>query len=246
MKILFIITTFFTINLITAIDIECTYRVNPVHGYGCDVKFIEKSSEDDCFVVNVEGKHSPGKSDDDVKYLNITSPTLELFPRRIQKKFKNIQKLYIDCEKINQLSQEDLKPFGDNLKFLSLPKSSLVFIHENLFEANTEITYLYIKSAKIENVHHKAFDPLSNKLKTFGVNFPCIGDEFEQNNEDAKELIEKLKTACFHPNYKPNKKPRECKDYDSSHYFFWAGGVIILIAVIAIAIGLFKCSEKVF
>lgn len=234
MNLIFTITLLLTINQITAIDIECTFKTSSVHGYGCDVKSIEVKSDRDCSIAEIEGHHESGLSNDDVKFINITSQTLKFFPKGLQQKFKNIQRIYIECEKLDQIFLEDLKPFGDDLTFLSLTKSSLEFIPSNLFEATTKISYLVIHSQKLKNIAKNAFNPILKNLKTFGINFNCSGEEFAQNNEDVKNLIANLEIQCFDQNYKPDIKPKDCEVVeDSSNLVYWIVGAIILFVALA-------------
>jgi hypothetical protein len=175
-----------------------------------------------------------------VKFLNITSSTLKTLPRGITKKFKNIASYYINCEKLEEISYEDLKEFGENLNFLSIAESSLSFITENLLEAATNLTYVYMRSQKdkMQNVHKNAFNPILNNIRTFGIIFPpCFEDDFGQNNQQARAIIEKLEFSCKKPNFEPNIKPRDCKDVDETDSLvYWIAGIIAFIILVLIVL----------
>lgn len=240
MNLLLTLTVFLSFSLIFAIEIDCNFRTHPTHGYGCDVTSINIKSSQDCAVTKIHGDHLEEKSDNDVKYLNITSKAIEYFPREIYKKFKNIQKIYLETESLKIISDSDLLDFGDDLTYLSISKSSLIFIPENLFESTQNISYLYISSQKLENIQKNAFKPILKSIKTFGVDFKCSGDDYAQNNQQARDLIEKLEISCSKPDYVPKIEPRDCKkDDETDNLVYWIFGIIsvaILLIIIAILI----------
>lgn len=227
-----------SLKIVAGFDIDCSYRTDSVWDYGCDVKSINFTYGSDCRTGKIIGQHDEEKSNDDVKFINITLDTLKLLPRGLHKKFPNLEILYLNTIKLNQITRDDLKSFGNKLKILSIVKSSILNIDKNLFNSTRNVKFLHIESPKMENIHDKAFDPVMENLESLAVNFPCVGHQVEDKKEKIIKLIEKIAVSCFVVNYTSVISERVCMDDKSDENYWEIYKYIIIVFVVAASIGL--------
>lgn len=225
---------------VTSFDIECTFRTDLTWGYGCDVKSINLTSSKDCTAEKVYGELGDEKSFDDVKFLRITSKSINYFPRGIRKKFKNLEILHLNTQNLTQITHEDLKPFGEKLKYFSIVKSSIFSIDGNLFESTPNLTFVQIESQKMENIHKNTFKPIKSNLETLSVNFPCVDSQTANDREEIFELIDEIKSSCSDTSYISKNIPRECETDDGDVILdiirIYKGSIIIFSIVVILAI----------
>lgn len=127
---------------------------------------IEIISKENRTITAVEGDHDSFKSNSDVSYFESTGKTMNYFPRKLEKFFKNLEIISINSANLSEISKEDIKVFTKLLS-LSLPSNNIEVINADLFKFNPQITQLNLNYNKIKLVSSGAFDNLI-KLEFLG------------------------------------------------------------------------------
>lgn len=253
-----------TLNAITAMTVDCDFKVHSIYGYGCEAKSIKSPKKQE--IKYFCGNHQDGMEDSDVKYFMATNEGVVSFPEGIAEKFPNIETLSLNFPNLENVCNENVGPFGDKLKNLMILKSKVKFIHQNLFESTPNIVYLYLESDSIENIHKDAFKPLSN-LRNFFTKFnsgKCSVNEDAINRNDAEKLVDQLAILCYDPKVKIpehckstsieniEEKDVECEDLEETSiwkevllvigYIFLT--LVLITALIFLGFRVFKIFEK--
>lgn len=206
MKTILILFVALYIGTVNTLEIRCDYKVHEIYGYGCDAKFFDLKNKK---LKIIRGSHHYGKRNQNVRYFNASSDEITQIPEGLERRFPNLETLYLSLPKLKRICFEDLKPFNEVLRNLMIIKSKIDYIPEDLFVSTPNIVYLYMKSNEIKSINKNAFKPLKN-LKTFFVKFNCM-QENAMKKEKVEQLIEKLEIACHDPSF---EEPSTCKPYE--------------------------------
>ncbi|KAG5679609.1 hypothetical protein PVAND_009169 [Polypedilum vanderplanki] len=189
-----LIYCFSTFTVGNSVTIECKYQMQRWWGtnseYQCYIEGRELFGEDRVFIEKAEGDHEDGKTNDDVKYLDIYNTNLKYFPRNLENIFKNLELIFIWDSKLIELTSEDLRPFT-KLKYFKIEGNPIEIISEDLFIHNPNIEILDIYYNKISHIDRKALSHL-NKMRYFRFD----GNVCKLNRKQAEtksEVLEMIK-----------------------------------------------------
>jgi hypothetical protein len=172
------LTTFFVLMIILisrseSIVLDCDYKDYKEYGYGCWIQNSIENLKTDREISEVRGQHLSGKGIDDVKSFISYTKTLNFFPQNLTKFFKNIDTVWIQASKLQEISKKDLKQFGRNLRNLWLDWNEIEVIEGNLFEFNPNLEHISLYKNKMVHIGSGAFDRLE-KLRELNLKGnPC-------------------------------------------------------------------------
>lgn len=148
-------------------------------------------------VTSTFGVHQNGKNNNDVIGFHAARKSLQLFPKGLEKIFKNLKSIYIYECKLTEVHQDDLKPFP-NLVFLYLFSNLLTIIEPGLFDFNQNLEYISIGDNKIAHIDANVFDGLT-KLWHLHLNaVPCC-DKYTCKFGETQTFIKELRLKCKDP-----------------------------------------------
>lgn len=187
---------------------QCYFRVNSLLGFGCVTTDMSKK-----VITGVRGSHKNGTTNADVLYVEATSFTLHFIPEGIHNQFPNVNALTFNFDKLKEIIEDDLKPFGEKLTYLSIksPTSDMV-IPSNIFASTPNIEFLNMTLTHLKSIASSAFEPLKN-LKFLAVDFPCKQGS-ASGRVDVENLISSL-GSCYkkeHPFIPKDRNPDD--DYN--------------------------------
>lgn len=195
------------INEIT--KIHCNFTEHRTLGYTCQVKNLETYRIE---IEGVIGDHLQGKTNEDVKFFDATSKSLQFLPRFLHHTFPNLEHITFNGENFKEILRSDLTPFGKNLRSLSLVNTELEDLPEDLFEDTPNLGHLYLQSANLKHIHKSTFKAVK-KLYFLSVNFPCYkGEKTEPSN--LENVYINLDIRCHTRNFEHqnlNRRQIECE-----------------------------------
>ncbi|CAG9811117.1 unnamed protein product [Chironomus riparius] len=181
-------------------DINCSYVFYTFtvvgYTYHCDIRYDPNIISEETAVINqARGTHESHKTDDDVTGFYSSSKKIEIFPRDLEKVFKNLKLIVINYGRLTNIHQADLKPFK-NLENLNLAYNDIKVINEGLFDFNLDLAYISLSNNKIYQIHPEVFTPLT-KLSYLSLETNvCIDIRVDNSVRDVMELIKKIKVSC--------------------------------------------------
>jgi hypothetical protein len=171
----------------------------------------------------ITGTHSALINNDNVLGFYLYVGTVELFPRGIEKFFKNIKALTIGSCKTKEIYQSDLKPFP-KLAYLYMPGSEIEVLEEGLFDFNPELQVLGVEGSKVIHIDPNVFDHLTKLDHFWFQQVPCAKEAYIYGPRSAAEAaIKNVKTRCVNSEYseldaKINALQNEAKSLSSKDF----------------------------
>lgn len=161
--------------------------------YTCEATVLYSNSE--TLLENVQGDHSAGLTDRDVKGLNVwNDPYLNQIPQGIGKIFSNIVALQWYDGNLSSVVAADLKQFP-KLRVLSLQGNRLHTIYKDLFQDNLKLNWISFSKNVLEHVEPDLLAPLT-VLKTASFYYNrCIHME-ATSPEEIEDLSLQLSEKC--------------------------------------------------
>jgi hypothetical protein len=193
---LFFAITLLFLGLSNGITLKCTFGPSDWQTignvYACSAKVNQVIGERT--VTGVSGTHWSGKTNDDVKAIQMDRQTLDFIPRDINKHFKNLQGLQMVDTTLKFISKFDLQQFPD-LKHLDLRRNQLEVIDGDLFSFTTKIKTIILVNNKITNVGLNLLSNLKDLGRVFFNDNPCIHASAESPSA-ILDLSRKLAQTC--------------------------------------------------
>ncbi|KAL7011704.1 hypothetical protein ACKWTF_014392 [Chironomus riparius] len=187
-------------NSLASSKIECTYNTfsYTVLGliYQCDVKNDLKIFNDKSAVIStIDGVHEGTKGNNDVIGFYANQKTIQVFPKNLEKFFKNLKALWIaNCE-LKEIFQSDLRKFP-KLAFILLPGNNIEVIEEGLFAYNPDLEIVGFVDNNLIHVDPNVFDNL-NKLSYFWFNnASCVNIAVHNMKDKVKMALNILRMHC--------------------------------------------------
>lgn len=143
----------------TSSYINCTYEY--FHGYKCKVTYLHIDSKDHQFIQYVNGDHLDNKTNADVDGVGFTTFNIDYLPRNLEKIFPNINIITAVWVGLQELTNDDIKPFGEKLKYLWLNGNKIKAIESDTFADNPNLEVIVLQHNEIEKIERGAFDNLT-------------------------------------------------------------------------------------
>jgi Leucine rich repeat len=161
--------------------------------YGCDPTVTIKNRGN--VLVEVSGSHMTGKSNSDVKILDVWSQkSLLQMPKNIESFFPNLIGIEFANGNISSISVDDLKAFP-NLKVLSFGYNLLTSLDGNLFIQNPKLQWISFSDNKITNVGYNLLSGLNELDQVYFNDNPCV-NKVATTPFELSELKSFLRTSC--------------------------------------------------
>lgn len=146
-------------------------------------------------ITKVRGRHEIGKTNLDVLVAKFYSFIVHFIPSGIYEQFPNLDSLEFSSDKLEEVIEDDLKPFGIKLKKLTIVAGALEVISSNIFASTPNIEDLNFSAPHLKSIENGAFKKLPN-LKSLTVNFPCKNGS-ASNPDEVKKLIDDDLRLCY-------------------------------------------------
>lgn len=185
----FLVFCLFTIlnerAIVDGVRLDCTFNESN-RGYGCFVKYLEITSDDDRTITEMTGEHQFGKTDEDVVYFESHGHTVKYFPIELGKIFKNLNYVFFNESSMEEITTTDLQQFnGASFKGLTIQVANLEEIYEDLFATMPNLEEVSFAYNKIYHVDDGVFTNLKHLKKLwFGKN-SCLSIESIDGNTTA-------------------------------------------------------------
>jgi len=192
------ITAFFGSS--TSTNIECSYDDDEYDDVGqiyqCKVNDNTNIiTEESAQISGISGTHKSSRNNDDVLGFYGDTETIQIFPKGLEKLFKNLKFIHIESCELKEIHQSDLKVFP-NLVHLYLSWNEIEVIEEGLFDFNPNLEFLLFWEDKLIHIDPNVFDHLT-KLNNFWFGFvPCVNQDILEEKEQIQEAIKVVKSNC--------------------------------------------------
>ncbi|CAG9810390.1 unnamed protein product [Chironomus riparius] len=155
-------------------------------------------------------KHPPGKTNKDVKYLNIAKCKLKKIPKDITNTFPNLEVLDIEDTNLEEINRVDLLEYK-NLKGFYCDRNLVKFLPGNLFEDFNNLESISFNGNKISVIEPNILDGL-NKLDLVdfsnNVSYDCC---FSKNEKSTDITLNDLRQKLIETFY--SSDPENIKKY---------------------------------
>ena len=183
-----------------SVDIKCSYETYNFDSIGetyhCDVQIDpDITSEDSAVISKASGSHECLKTDDDVHGFYVDGKTVKVFPRGLEKIFKNLKLIAIHYGRIEKIHQSDLNPFSQ-LESLNLAYNDIEVLEKGLFDFNPELKSLSFWNNKISQIHPNVFDHLTKLVTLRLTDNHCIDIKADKSKYEVKGVIKQVKLNC--------------------------------------------------
>lgn len=179
-----------------AINVSCDFSEarGTTHGplkkpYQCKAKSLTISGHEK--VEKVSGGHQAGKTNDDVKLINIKEISSEQMPVNFQQHFKNLEGIFAFSMGLKKLVKDDLSAYS-KLKYVDFSSNKIVMLPSNLFQGNLELEWIDFSSNYLQQIGVKLLDPLTKLNYADFESNRCIDfrawDKINIERELKKEL----------------------------------------------------------
>lgn len=199
-----------------AIKFYCEYATHTDYGFGCEVSFINLTSDLRTDDVRFSGTVDQFKR---VTFFHIRESRVEYLPEQISTYFANMKNLAIWDSKLDlkqgnlfrQFSKLEVLSLSNNeidsidestfqymekLELIELQNNNIEILSGNIFKKHTKLKYVSFKSNNIYLIDPQIFGPLTQlEVVDFGNNI-CAGDKFMLINGDLSALKTGLR-KCF-------------------------------------------------
>ncbi|KAL7013077.1 hypothetical protein ACKWTF_015179 [Chironomus riparius] len=181
-------------------NIDCNYGIasftNILNTYYCKTSIDPNIiTIDSAQITSMSGTHSNSKTSDDVEVFWASSIEVKYFPRDLKRKFKNLKGIIIYSCQLEEIHQEDLKPFN-NLVSLRLQSNLIEIIEEGLFDYNSQLELVEFNEPKLIHIHANVFDHLSQLKYFWFQRVPCIAKEVDNSRNNVVVAIKVVKNKC--------------------------------------------------
>ncbi|KAL7013009.1 hypothetical protein ACKWTF_015148 [Chironomus riparius] len=188
------------IHISTSTDINCSFEYYSFtvigNTYHCDIRYDPNIISEETAVVNSAiGTHESYRSDYDVTGIYSSSKKIEVFPRGLEKIFKNLKLIAIYYGRLTEVHQADLKPFT-KLVYLSLANNDIKIIEEGLFDFNPKLAFISFAENKILQIHSTVFNNLKELRHLILEGNACTNRRADSSVFQVKYIIGEFTAKC--------------------------------------------------
>lgn len=179
------------------ITVDCKFEISSTKfktanmPYSCTLrspKFDRK-----LFVAKATGSHTTGRSDSDVKALQIAGKNCQILPGYFGVIFPNIEVLSISNAGLKLITNRDLQQFS-NLKEIWLQGNELNYLEGKLFEFNPNVEVIVVRDNQIKFVGDNFFNYLPKLREADFYGNECFDGAAADLNLNA--VRERVKDKC--------------------------------------------------
>lgn len=172
--------------------LECDYKIIRGGSYVCYARNLTVNSK--VTVVGVIGTHLQGKSNVDVKTIDVTRQNCVSLPSGIEKFFSNLTEIVFYGSKLSSLSALDLKPFS-NLTKLFLVNNLIKSLPADLFMHTPKVKSISIQEDFLVAIDKTIFNSLQDLSYFYFVTNKCnVGVAYLKDRIPA--IIQRFVNEC--------------------------------------------------
>jgi hypothetical protein len=150
---------------------------------------------DQVSVDRVVGNHVEGKSDNDVKVVNIQSIKSKRIPAGFANSFGNVEGIFAFSSEKNVLLGEDLAPFS-KLKYFDISFNWITHLPSDAFAGNPQLEWIDFSQNRLKLVGLNILDSLNSlHYANFGDNI-CINELGRDKTDIVRNIKRLLKRNC--------------------------------------------------
>lgn len=185
-------------SIVNSIKLECAFE-NFGNLYYCSVKVtFEIISKDDRTITGIS-VHKDGKGDKDVLALKASSITIKFMPKGLEHIFSKLHMIDISETGLEEITKDDLAPFGNKLKELRLESNEIKSIEADFLSENPNVVSVILSKNKITIVEAGALSTLK-KLEYIGfAKNPCHSVEDYYDDEEMQAILLEIESKCAKP-----------------------------------------------
>lgn len=188
------------ITSITSTQINCIYNTINYTAlnltYQCIVDNDPNIINDKSAVIkSVDGVHAPRKTNNDVIGFFANKKTIQIFPKNLERFFRNLKALRIENCGLKEIFQSDLKKFP-KLVYLRLPENEIEVIEEGLFAFNLNLEVVDFTDNNLIHVDPNVFDNLKKLSNFWFTNSSCVDFLALDSESQVRMGIHLVKKQC--------------------------------------------------
>ncbi|KAL7013012.1 hypothetical protein ACKWTF_015150 [Chironomus riparius] len=188
-------------TIISSTNIDCTYQIYTFFVIGptyyCKVSSnLNITSPELAAIDSASDNHTASKFNDDVFGFWAENKTINFFPQNLDKIFKNLKLIVIMHGKINEIHQDDLKPFPQ-LEYLNLHNNTIEVLEEGLFDFNPNLAFISFANNKLYKIHPEVFDKLTKLSFLFLDANKCVDKLAKDDYKALSKAIKEVKFKCL-------------------------------------------------
>ncbi|KAL7017378.1 hypothetical protein ACKWTF_010345 [Chironomus riparius] len=181
-----------------SIEIHCNYKNEDTHtsySYYCDVENqLNVMSTNSANINFVRGDHDFGQSNDNVTCLHVSNKNVQIFPKGIQKIFKNLKRIDIYFGRLKEINQDDLKAFPQLIE-LDLYNNDIQILEDKIFAYNLRLTYINFSYNKLVQIGENVFKMMNLSFLGLFSN-GCISKTASNSTKAVLDIIALIKINC--------------------------------------------------
>jgi len=146
-------------------------------------------------LTTVNGKHSNGNSNSDVKGYRVYEKLLQYSPENLANFFPNLEFIAIWDAELLEIHQRDLQPYA-NLRILSIWKNKIEILEKNILKFNPKLEYIGLGQNRIKFVDGRIFNHLK---KLYSLHFDgnvCVSRQVGDDKHEVWDLVEEIEDQC--------------------------------------------------
>jgi hypothetical protein len=193
-----ILILFLFFSTTSAIIFDCdfrdgTYTYLPLTYFCFVYSFSEGQNQ---FLTAINGNHESGKTNDDVKGINLflRDKNLNFFPQNIENIFPNI--IAINIGYVIKVYKGDEFDNFINLEWAALYDGEIEHVPGNLFSKNPKMRAIFLDGNKIKTIGSNFMNGLNELMSVCLLKNICT-QEWAESASDVQKLKQTLKSKCF-------------------------------------------------
>lgn len=139
--------------------------------------------------------HQPGKTNEDVRGIKITSSSTSFIPAGVGNVFRNVEAIASDNAGFSQITQKDIAQFP-NLKMLHFSTQKISVLSSDLFASNPQIQHISFAHNPLSYIDPGTFKFLSNLESLSLTNATCIDQYSVKNRAGVEQVKTHLSNIC--------------------------------------------------
>ncbi|KAG5668068.1 hypothetical protein PVAND_016024 [Polypedilum vanderplanki] len=167
-------------------EIQCKYR-STEHSYECHIE--RQNIPNKSFIL--KGKHSSGKTNENVQWLYFKNCEFTDFPKSFQEVFPNLISICITLSTLNNIDREHIKNWR-NLTQIHIAKCQIKYLKGDLFRGLKNLRHISFFGNEIEEIEPDVFDGLKN-LELLDLRKNSNIDICFYKNEKSTNFLEEIK-----------------------------------------------------
>jgi len=152
-------------------------------------------TEESAKISEINGTHKSLKINDDVLGFYSRVKIIQIFPKGLEKFFKNLKVISIWSCQLQEIHQSDVKVFP-NLVYFYLFNNGIEVIEEGLFDFNHKLEAVGFQESKIIHIDPNVFDHLTKLSHFWFLTVPCVNKDILDSTEQVQEAVEFVKSNC--------------------------------------------------